>query len=59
MTIKRVQRAAELRGIYFDGEKRWLNNVVGCCYECYVGWRFIQADTLDGLYRRIMEVEKR
>lgn len=60
MTIKRVQQAAWLRGIYFDGEKRWRNNMVGYAYEVYSpnGTGFMQADTLSGLYRYIMKFKK-
>lgn len=60
MTIERVQRAAELRGIYFSGEKKWLNSTVGYGYEIHSpsGWNFFQADTLEGIYRKIMEYPK-
>lgn len=60
MTIERVQRAAELRGIYFSGEKKWLNSTVGYGYEIYSpnGYGFFQADTLEGLYRYIMRFRK-
>lgn len=58
MTIKRVKQAAATRGIYFDGKKRFLNNVVGIGYEVYIGYRFIQADTLEGLYKMIMTIPK-
>ena len=57
MTIKRVKRAAELRGIRFDGKKTWRNNTVGYVYEVFPpgGRGFFQADTLEGMYRYIME----
>ena len=60
MTIERVQRAAELRGIYFSGEKKWRNSTVGYAYEVFSpsGWNFFQADTLEGLYRYIMRFRK-
>lgn len=60
MTKKRVQRAAELRGIYFDGERKWLNTMVGYGYECFSrsGYRFLQADTLGGMYKLIMRERK-
>jgi len=60
MTIKRVQAAAWARGIYFDGEKRFRNNTVGVAYEFFTpnGSGFYQADTLTGIYRKIMEFPK-
>lgn len=58
MTIKRVKQAAATRGIYFDGKKRFLNVMIGRGYEVYVGYRFIQADTLEGLYKMIMATPK-
>ena len=60
MTIKRVQAAAWLRGIYFDGEKKFRNSMVGNAYEIYTpnGCGFFQSDTLDGLYKKIMEYPK-
>lgn len=60
MTIERVQRAAELRGIYFSGEKRWRNSTVGYAYEILSpnGYGFFQADTLEGLYRYVMRFGK-
>lgn len=60
MTIKRVQTAAWLRGIWFDGEKRFRNSMVGNGYEIYTpdGRGFFQSDTLDGLYKKIMEYPK-
>lgn len=60
MTIERVKQAAWLRGIYFDGEKRWRNNTVGYAYEVFSpnGRGFMQTDTLEGLYRYIMEFNK-
>ena len=59
MTIKRVQKAANLRGIYFDGKKRWLNNTVGYGYEVtYPCGAFCQSDTLEGIYRFIMKYPK-
>lgn len=56
MTIKRVKQAAACRGIYFSGERKWLNNTVGYGYEFFAptgGFR--QADTLEGSYRQVME----
>lgn len=60
MTIKRVQAAAWLRGIYFDGEKKFRNSMIGNAYEIYTpnGRGFFQADTLTGVYRKIMEYPK-
>lgn len=60
MTVERVRRAAELRGIYFSGEKKWLNSTVGYGYEFYTpnGYGFRQADTLDGAYRAVMRFKK-
>lgn len=60
MTIRRVKEAAWLRGIYFDGEKRWLNNTVGYGYEIFSpnGTGFMQADTLDGIYKYVMKFER-
>ena len=60
MTIKRVQAAAWARGIWFDGEKKYRNSMVGNGYEIYTpdGSGFFQSDTLDGLYKKIMEYPK-
>lgn len=60
MNKKRVETAADLRGIYFDGVKKWRNNCVGFAYEVYspAGCGFIQADTLRGLYSYIMKYPK-
>ena len=60
MTIKQVQRAASLRGIYFTGEKKWLNTQVGYGYEFFTpnGTGFRQSDTLAGAYKQIMEFDK-
>ncbi len=60
MTRAQVIRAAELRGIYFIAEKKWLNNTVGYGYEFFTpnGTGFRQADTLHGIYRSIMEFPK-
>lgn len=60
MTTERVRRAAELRGIYFDGERKWQNSTVGYGYCVFSpsGYGFLQANTLDGLYRLIMQYEK-
>ena len=60
MKIERVKRAAELRGIYFTGTKRWLNSMVGYGYEFFTpdGRGFFQSDTLYGAYRKIMEYPK-
>lgn len=56
MTIKRVQIAAARRGIYFDGTKKFRNTMVGYAYSVHTPYSgFFQADTLDGLYRKIME----
>lgn len=60
MTIERVQHAASIRGIYFNGEKKWRNNMVGYAYEFFTpnGTGFRQSDTLNGAYRQIMEFPK-
>ena len=60
MTIERVENAAWLRGIYFDGVKRFRNSMVGCAYEIYSpdGRGFYQADTLRGMYDYIMQFPK-
>ena len=60
MTIKRVKQAAACRGIYFEGKRKWLNNMVGYGYEFWTptGGGFRQADTLEGSYRQIMEFPK-
>lgn len=60
MTIKRVQNAAYIRGIYFDGVKRFRNTMIGCAYEIYTpnGRGFYQCETLQDLYRYIMEFPK-
>ena len=56
MTIDRVRAAAWRRGIYFDGEKRFRNTMIGCAYEIYTpSGSFYQSDTLTGLYRKIMQ----
>lgn len=56
MTTKRVERAAEIRGIYFNPTRHWINSMVGYGYEFYTpdGRGFFQADTLNGVYRKIM-----
>lgn len=60
MKAERVERAAELRGIYFAGTRHWLNSMVGYGYEFYTpdGRGFFQSDTLDGAYREIMKYPK-
>lgn len=60
MTIKTVKAAAACRGIFFDGLKTWQNNIVGFGYFVFIpgGRGFIQADTLSGLYKRILEYPK-
>jgi hypothetical protein len=60
MTIKRVQQAAAIRGIYFDGIKAFRNTMIGTAYEVFTpnGRGFIQADTLQGLYNAIMKFER-
>lgn len=54
---KRVVRAAELRGIHFDGVKKFRNPTVGVAYECFTpnGRGIISADTLGGMYKSIMQ----
>jgi len=60
MTIERVKRAAELRGIYYEGKRKWLNNTVGYGYEFFTpnGYGFRQASTLKDSYKQIMEFSK-
>jgi len=60
MTIQRVKQAASIRGIYFDGIKKWRNNMVGYAYEIFTpdGRDFFQSDTLSGLYKKIMEYKR-
>jgi len=60
MTVKRVQAAAAARGMFFNGVKKWQNNVVGYGYFMFVpgGCGFIQADTLTGLYKTVMKYPK-
>ena len=59
MTVKRVQAAAELRGIYFNGVRQWLNNTVGYGYYFRSpSGGLNQADTLSGIYRQIMKYPK-
>lgn len=60
MTIKRVKDAAHLRGIYFDGVKKYRNSMVGYAYEVFSpnGRGFYQADTLADLYKHIMTFKK-
>lgn len=60
MTIERIQQAAWIRGIYFSGQKQWLNNMVGYGYGFYVpnGVRWCMCQTLDGAYRMIMQYPK-
>ena len=56
MTVKRCKTAASRRGIYFSGQRKWLNNMVGYGYEFHTpnGTGFRQADTLSGAYKQIM-----
>lgn len=60
MKIERVKKAAELRGIYFEGRRRWRNNTVGNAYEITTpnGRGFFQSDTLEGIYREVMKYER-
>ena len=58
MSIKRVKAAAYARGMYFDGEKRWRNSMIGYAYEIYTPDGFRQADTLDGIYNVVMGFKK-
>lgn len=55
MTINRVQRAAELRGLFFDGCKRWINSGIGYGYTILTPRGFYSADRLEAIYRRVME----
>jgi hypothetical protein len=60
MTIERVKQAAYIRGMYFDGVKRFRNSMIGAAYEIYSasGRGFYQADTLRGMYAYIMQFSK-
>lgn len=55
MNRRRVQRAAEIRGIYFDGIKKFRNSTVGCAYCFWSPRGYFTADTLEGVYRQIRE----
>ena len=58
MTVKRVQAAARARGLYFDGERKWINSMIGYGYEIYVGdskFGWLHADTLNGLYDMLQQ----
>ena len=60
MTIERVIRTADIRGIYFNSKKQWQNSMVGVGYSCYLPTGgFIQADTLYGLYKMIKRYPKK
>lgn len=61
MTVIRVKKAANARGMRFSGEKKFRNSWAGISYEIFSpdGRRFLQADTLDGIYRFVMEFPKR
>lgn len=56
MTRARCKQAAECRGIYWNGERKWLNSMVGYGYEFFTpnGTGFRQANTLAGSYQQIM-----
>lgn len=60
MTVRRVKQAAAIRGIYFSGVKKWLNNVVGYGYGFYApdGRGYLQADTLTGAYKQVMSFDR-
>lgn len=58
MTIKRVQKAAEVRGMYFDGIKKWQNEMVGYGYGLRSPRGYLQADTIQGLYEMVMSFPK-
>lgn len=60
MTVAAVQKAAALRGIRFEGKKKWLNNTVGYGYEFLTpnGTGFRQADNLLGAYWQVMKFDK-
>ena len=55
MTIKRVQRAADLRGLFFDGCKRWINSGIGYGYTILTPRGYFSADRLEAVYRHVME----
>lgn len=55
MSIKRVQEAAALRGIRFNGKRQYLNNIVGYGYYAHYCGALLQADTLNGIYKLIMK----
>lgn len=59
MTVKRVLKAAEIRGIYLNPKKQWINNFIGYGYSFYSPYGGLnQADTLNGIYRQIMKYPK-
>lgn len=57
MTKKAVMRAAKRRGIFFTGEKKFLNTLVGVGYSCFSpsGRGILQSATLEGMYGLIKE----
>ena len=56
MTIERVKKAAAIRGMRFDGKKRFINNLMGFGYFVQVSTgAFLEADTLSGLYSLILK----
>lgn len=60
MTVTRVKQAAALRGIKFTGEKKFRNTWAGVAYEVDSpnGRNFVQSDTLDGVYKFVMQFPK-
>ena len=57
MSVERIQRAAAIRGMKFSGEKKFRNTWAGYSYEIFSpsGRQFVQADTLDGVYRFVKQ----
>lgn len=49
MTTKRVERAALLRGIWFDKNRNYCG-----MYSAYGCGRHLSADTLRGMYKLVM-----
>ena len=54
MTKKQVADACYIRGIYFDGEKKFRNTMVGSAYSVNLpDGGFCFSETLDSLYKVI------
>lgn len=53
MTVKKVAKAAALRGMYFDGERGY-----SAFYCILTPDGYYRADTLGGIYRRVIQYRK-